>query len=132
MRLRSVGNDEREQTLNQLLTELDGFDSDKDSVVICIAATNRADVLDQALLRPGRFDRRVAVERPDKLGRKQARARHTGCVTYSMCCMLQHNPCQRGGSGVDAHSVPGTQCALTLHLSHIRVTHTVTHTCNTL
>uniref|UniRef100_A0A383V3V6 AAA+ ATPase domain-containing protein n=1 Tax=Tetradesmus obliquus TaxID=3088 RepID=A0A383V3V6_TETOB len=71
MRLRSVGNDEREQTLNQLLTELDGFDSDKDNVVICIAATNRPDVLDQALLRPGRFDRRVAVERPDKIGREQ-------------------------------------------------------------
>ncbi|WIA29776.1 hypothetical protein OEZ86_012250 [Tetradesmus obliquus] len=71
MRLRSVGNDEREQTLNQLLTELDGFDSDKDIVVICIAATNRPDVLDHALLRPGRFDRRVAVERPDKTGREQ-------------------------------------------------------------
>ena len=71
MRLRSVGNDEREQTLNQLLTELDGFDSDKDNVVICIAATNRADVLDTALLRPGRFDRRVAVERPDRVGRAQ-------------------------------------------------------------
>ncbi|KAG1677023.1 hypothetical protein FOA52_001192 [Chlamydomonas sp. UWO 241] len=70
--LRSVGNDEREQTLNQLLTELDGFDSDKDNgLVICIAATNRADVLDSALLRPGRFDRRVSVERPDRLGREQ-------------------------------------------------------------
>jgi len=71
MRLRSVGNDEREQTLNQLLTELDGFDSDKDNVVICIAATNRPDVLDPALLRPGRFDRRVSVERPDRIGREQ-------------------------------------------------------------
>mmetsp|Transcript_25737 Transcript_25737/g.64732 ORF Transcript_25737/g.64732 Transcript_25737/m.64732 type:complete len:614 (+) Transcript_25737:313-2154(+) len=70
-RLRSVGNDEREQTLNQLLTELDGFDSDKENLVICIAATNRAEVLDKALLRPGRFDRRVAVERPDKIGRQQ-------------------------------------------------------------
>ena len=67
-RLRSVGNDEREQTLNQLLTELDGFESDTDKVVICIAATNRPDVLDPALLRPGRFDRRVAVERPDRTG----------------------------------------------------------------
>lgn len=67
-RLRSVGNDEREQTLNQLLTELDGFESDIDKVVICIAATNRPDVLDPALLRPGRFDRRVAVERPDRTG----------------------------------------------------------------
>ncbi|GLC33743.1 hypothetical protein PLESTM_000106500 [Pleodorina starrii] len=115
MRLRSVGNDEREQTLNQLLTELDGFESGPDRapahasppggplgallgggagggdgssasassassssqsnptshVVICLAATNRPDVLDPALLRPGRFDRRVAVERPDKIGREQ-------------------------------------------------------------
>jgi len=71
MRMRSVGNDEREQTLNQLLTELDGFVSDKDKPVICIAATNRSDVLDPALLRPGRFDRRVSVERPDKIGREQ-------------------------------------------------------------
>ncbi|EIE21197.1 ATP-dependent metallopeptidase Hfl [Coccomyxa subellipsoidea C-169] len=71
-RLRSVGNDEREQTLNQLLTELDGFESEKDAgPVICIAATNRPDVLDSALLRPGRFDRRVSVERPDRLGREQ-------------------------------------------------------------
>lgn len=66
--MRSVGNDEREQTLNQLLTELDGFESDPNKVVICIAATNRPDVLDPALLRPGRFDRRVAVERPDRIG----------------------------------------------------------------
>ncbi|KAL4443397.1 hypothetical protein ABPG75_011134 [Micractinium tetrahymenae] len=70
-RLRSVGNDEREQTLNQLLTELDGFDTHKTAPVICIAATNRPDVLDAALLRPGRFDRRVAVERPDKQGREE-------------------------------------------------------------
>lgn len=70
-RLRSVGNDEREQTLNQLLTELDGFESDKEHMVICIAATNRPDVLDPALLRPGRFDRRVLVERPDRTGREQ-------------------------------------------------------------
>ncbi|PRW51101.1 ATP-dependent zinc metalloprotease FTSH chloroplastic isoform A [Chlorella sorokiniana] len=70
-RLRSVGNDEREQTLNQLLTELDGFDSHREQLVICIAATNRPDVLDAALLRPGRFDRRVAVERPDKQGREE-------------------------------------------------------------
>ncbi|KAL4429196.1 hypothetical protein ABPG77_010175 [Micractinium sp. CCAP 211/92] len=70
-RLRSVGNDEREQTLNQLLTELDGFDTHKAAPVICIAATNRPDVLDAALLRPGRFDRRVSVERPDKQGREE-------------------------------------------------------------
>ncbi|KAK9840743.1 hypothetical protein WJX81_001655 [Elliptochloris bilobata] len=71
-RLRSVGNDEREQTLNQLLTELDGFDSGAAAApIICIAATNRPDVLDAALLRPGRFDRRVSVERPDRRGREQ-------------------------------------------------------------
>ncbi|KAJ9510421.1 hypothetical protein QJQ45_015914 [Haematococcus lacustris] len=72
-RMRGAGNDEREQTLNQLLTELDGFDSDKDGggAVICLAATNRAEVLDPALLRPGRFDRRVPVERPDRQGRTQ-------------------------------------------------------------
>lgn len=68
---RSSGNDEREQTLNQLLTELDGFNSSESNIVICIAATNRPDVLDPALLRPGRFDRRVPVERPDKIGREQ-------------------------------------------------------------
>ncbi|KAI8106054.1 hypothetical protein M9435_000604 [Picochlorum sp. BPE23] len=68
---RSSGNDEREQTLNQLLTELDGFNSEGSGIVICIAATNRPDVLDPALLRPGRFDRRVPVERPDKIGREQ-------------------------------------------------------------
>jgi cell division protease FtsH len=68
-RLRGMGNDEREQTLNQLLTELDGFDSS--SLVICLAATNRPDTLDAALRRPGRFDRTVAVERPDRTGREQ-------------------------------------------------------------
>jgi cell division protease FtsH len=63
------GNDEREQTLNQLLVEMDGFDPN--SGVIVIAATNRADVLDKALLRPGRFDRQVAVSLPDIKGREE-------------------------------------------------------------
>jgi len=62
------GNDEREQTLNQLLAEMDGFDAKSKGVVI-LAATNRPDVLDKALLRPGRFDRRVIVDRPDLKGR---------------------------------------------------------------
>ncbi|CCI04533.1 ATP-dependent zinc metalloprotease FtsH3 [Microcystis aeruginosa] len=63
------GNDEREQTLNQLLTEMDGFEGN--TGIIIIAATNRPDVLDAALLRPGRFDRQVVVDRPDYAGRKE-------------------------------------------------------------
>lgn len=62
------GHDEREQTLNQLLVEMDGFDID--STVILIAATNRPDILDPALLRPGRFDRQIVVDRPDLIGRE--------------------------------------------------------------
>jgi len=71
----SGGNDEREQTLNQILTEMDGFDSS--TKVIVIAATNRPDVLDAALLRPGRFDRRVAVSPPDRAGRDAILKVHT-------------------------------------------------------
>ena len=62
------GNDEREQTLNQLLTEMDGFDASKG--VVILAASNRPETLDQALLRPGRFDRRIPVELPDLKGRE--------------------------------------------------------------
>ena len=65
---RSGGNDEQEQTLNQILTEMDGFEGS--SGVVVIAATNRADVLDAAILRPGRFDRRVPVDLPDRSGRE--------------------------------------------------------------
>lgn len=67
-KFRIVSNDEREQTLNQLLTEMDGFDSN--SAVIVLGATNRSDVLDPALRRPGRFDRVVMVEAPDRTGRE--------------------------------------------------------------
>ena len=63
------GHDEREQTLNQLLVEMDGFEA-KDNIIL-IAATNRPDILDPALLRPGRFDRQIAVDRPDRAGREQ-------------------------------------------------------------
>jgi cell division protease FtsH len=63
------GHDEREQTLNQLLVEMDGFDID--NTVILIAATNRPDILDPALLRPGRFDRQIVVDRPDLIGREK-------------------------------------------------------------
>ena len=89
------GNDEREQTINQLLTEMDGFEGNKG--IIVLAATNRPDVLDSALLRPGRFDRQVTVDRPDVQGRVrilQARARapdarahagSSGCADAGVC-----------------------------------------------
>jgi cell division protease FtsH len=75
------GHDEREQTLNQLLVEMDGFESNEG--VILVAATNRPDVLDPALLRPGRFDRRVVVGRPDVKGREQILRVHTKKVPLS-------------------------------------------------
>jgi cell division protease FtsH len=74
----SGGNDEREQTLNQILTEMDGFDSS--TGVIVLGATNRPDVLDPALLRPGRFDRRVAVSPPDRAGREAILRVHSRSV----------------------------------------------------
>jgi len=73
------GNDEREQTLNQLLTEMDGFDGNEG--VILIAATNRPEILDPALRRPGRFDRQVLVDRPDKSGRIEILGIHSRKVT---------------------------------------------------
>ena len=69
------GHDEREQTLNQLLVEMDGFEM-KDNIIL-IAATNRPDILDPALLRPGRFDRQIVVDRPDRIGRRQILEVHT-------------------------------------------------------
>ncbi|HEX9426965.1 MAG TPA: ATP-dependent zinc metalloprotease FtsH [Candidatus Polarisedimenticolia bacterium] len=75
------GHDEREQTLNQLLVEMDGFESNEG--VILIAATNRPDVLDPALLRPGRFDRRVVVPRPDVKGREEIFKVHTRKIPLS-------------------------------------------------
>nr|WP_243849532.1 ATP-dependent zinc metalloprotease FtsH [Paraburkholderia rhizosphaerae] len=75
------GNEEREQTLNQLLVEMDGFQPN--SGVIIMAATNRPEILDPALLRPGRFDRHIAIDRPDLMGRKQILAVHTRRVVLA-------------------------------------------------
>jgi len=75
------GNDEREQTLNQLLSEMDGFDSSKG--VVILAATNRPEILDKALLRPGRFDRRIIVEKPDLKGREDILKVHIKNVKVS-------------------------------------------------
>lgn len=75
------GNDEREQTLNQLLVQMDGFDTNKG--VIIMAATNRPEILDPALLRPGRFDRHIALDRPDLKGREQILKVHSKNVTLA-------------------------------------------------
>lgn len=75
------GHDEKEQTLNQLLAELDGFDPS--SGIVLLAATNRPEILDAALLRAGRFDRQVLVDRPDKKGRQQILAVHIGKITLA-------------------------------------------------
>jgi cell division protease FtsH len=81
------GNDEREQTLNQLLTEMDGFEGN--TGIIIIAATNRPDVLDAALLRPGRFDRQVVVDRPDYAGRLEVLNVHARGKTFAKDVDLQ-------------------------------------------
>ncbi len=89
------GNDEREQTLNQLLVEMDGFESNEG--VILVAATNRPDVLDPALLRPGRFDRQVVVPNPDILGREQILKVHTRKVPLAPD--VDHRVIARGTPG---------------------------------
>jgi len=81
--VRIGGNDEREQTLNQLLAEIDGFQSTADKPVIIMAATNRPEILDPALLRAGRFDRQITVSAPDLIGRLQILRIHTAKVTLA-------------------------------------------------
>jgi cell division protease FtsH len=82
----SGSNDEREQTLDQILTELDGFESSQ--AVVVLAATNRPDVLDSALLRPGRFDRRVTVQAPDRTGRREILEVHTRSIPLALTVEL--------------------------------------------
>jgi cell division protease FtsH len=89
------GHDEREQTLNQLLVEMDGFESNEG--VILVAATNRPDVLDPALLRPGRFDRRIVVNRPDVKGREGILSVHTKKIP--LCDDVNIHVLARGTSG---------------------------------
>ncbi len=98
------GNDEREQTLNQLLTEMDGFDGRKG--VVILAATNRPDSLDKALLRPGRFDRRIPVELPDLNGREAILKVHAKAV--KMAPVIDYNAIARataGASGADLANI---------------------------
>ena len=98
------GNDEREQTLNQLLSEMDGFDSSKG--VVILAATNRPEVLDKALLRPGRFDRRITVDLPDQEGRVAILRVHAKQVTMEpdidLDVIARQTP---GASGADLENI---------------------------
>ena len=95
------GNDEREQTLNQLLTEMDGFDASKG--VVILAATNRPDSLDPALLRPGRFDRRIPVELPDLKGREEILKVHARKVRLSD--NVDFNAIARAASGASGAEI---------------------------
>jgi cell division protease FtsH len=117
----SGGNDEREQTLNQILTEMDGFDSS--TGVIVIAATNRPDVLDQALLRPGRFDRRVSVNPPDRAGREQILEVHTRSVPLAPDVDLGRIAATTPGMvGADLANLVNEAALLAARRDHERVT----------
>ena len=114
-------NDEREQTLNQLLTEMDGFDNHKGIVVI--GATNRPDTLDPALLRPGRFDRRVPVELPDLAGRKAILALHADDVkmegSIDLDVIARATP---GASGADLSNIINEAALRAVRMGRSRVT----------
>jgi cell division protease FtsH len=114
------GNDEREQTLNQLLTEMDGFQSDKGLVIL--AATNRPEILDKALLRPGRFDRRIPVELPDLAGREAVLKVHAQNV--KMGPNIDFNAIARatsGASGADLANIINEAALLAVRLGRKRV-----------
>jgi cell division protease FtsH len=116
----SGGNDEREQTLNQILTEMDGFDSS--TGVIVIAATNRPDVLDQALLRPGRFDRRIAVQPPDRNGREAILEVHTRSVPLAPDVDLRGIASTTPGMvGADLANLVNEAALLAARLGHAQV-----------
>jgi len=114
------GSDEREQTLNQILTEMDGFDPSTN--VIVVGATNRIDVLDQALLRPGRFDRRVAVQAPDREGRRLILEVHTRDVPLASDVDLGRIASTTPGMvGADLSNLVNEAALLAARLSHSEV-----------
>ena len=114
------GNDEREQTLNQLLTEMDGFEDN--SGVILLAATNRPDVLDAALMRPGRFDRRIVVDLPDRKGREAILSVHARTrpldETVSLADWAARTP---GFSGADLSNLLNEAAILTARRQESRI-----------
>jgi cell division protease FtsH len=117
----SGANDEREQTLNQILTEMDGFDAS--TGVIVLAATNRPDVLDSALLRPGRFDRRVPVQAPDKPGREQILRVHTRDIPLASNVDLGALAATTAGMvGADLANLANEAALLAARRGHDRVT----------
>jgi cell division protease FtsH len=114
------GNDEREQTLNQILTEMDGFTGSEGVVVL--AATNRAEILDPALLRPGRFDRRVTVSAPDLTGRRQILAVHTRGVPLAPDVDLENVAASTTGMvGADLRNLVNEAALLAARRGHTRV-----------
>ena len=122
--MRVAGNDERDQTLNQLLVELDGFNTRQ--TVVVMAATNRVDILDKALLRPGRFDRQITVSLPDRVGRKAILEIHTRRIPLHE--EVSHERLARlttGMSGADLANLANEAalCAARQDLEH------VTHDC---
>ncbi len=116
------GHDEREQTLNQILSEMDGFESNQ--AVIVLAATNRPDVLDAALVRPGRFDRQVVVERPQKDGRRailEIHSRHIPLASDVDMDTLARGTI--GFSGADLENLANEAALMAARRGHKRVTH---------
>jgi cell division protease FtsH len=116
----SGGNDEREQTLNQILTEMDGFEAGTN--VIVLGATNRPEVLDPALLRPGRFDRRIAVQPPDKTGRVEILKIHTRSVPLSPTVDLEQIAASTpGATGADISLLVNEAALFAARLNHSAV-----------
>ena len=114
------GNDEREQTLNQMLVEMDGFNTDTN--IIIIAATNRPDILDPALLRPGRFDRRVTVDAPDVVGREAILKVHTRgkplSATAELMVIARQTP---GFTGADLENLVNEAAILTARIGKTEI-----------
>src|SRR5947209_10562795 len=122
--MRVSGNDERDQTLNQLLVELDGFDGHK--AVVVLAATNLVDILDKALLRPGRFDRHITVSHPDRVGREAILKVHTRFTPLHEDVSLERlSRLTTGMTGADLANLvnEAALCAARQNLEHI------THDC---